>query len=138
MGIGDRVPDRQVLQNVNKKLRQAGSQSKVSASVRGGCVTLTGALQYENQRRQIVRKMHQVTGVRQVIDQMTVPARKREKWPSGPADAGRSASARTTPDGPAAKEEIARSSDGSGGAEDSDGSAAAGESPDESVSDRED
>lgn len=125
MGIGDRVPDKQVLQGVNKKLRQAGSQSKVSASVSGGCVTLNGTLQYENQRSQIVRKMHQVNGVRQVVDQMTVPQRKREPWPSRPYDSDRSAAARNASPGPASAPD---DSDSSASAEDdTDGPAGDGE-----------
>jgi osmotically-inducible protein OsmY len=56
---------------------QAGASTKVSASVNGGYVTLTGTLQYENQRRIFVRKATQVVGVRHVADQLTLQPRKR-------------------------------------------------------------
>jgi osmotically-inducible protein OsmY len=78
MGIGDRVPDKTLLQQVNKRLMQAGTQSSVSASVNGGCVTLTGTLKYETQRNAILRKAQQVSGVRHIVDRMTVPVRKRQ------------------------------------------------------------
>lgn len=76
MPFGDRVPDKTLLQQVNKKLTQAGVSS-VKATVSGGYVTLTGVLQYASQRRVITRKAAQVAGVRQVTDQMTVKERKR-------------------------------------------------------------
>ena len=77
MPFGDRVPDKTLLQQVNKKLAQAGMTSHITATVSGGYVTLTGTLQYANQRRLIARKAGQVNGVRQVVDQMTVKERKR-------------------------------------------------------------
>ena len=77
MAFGDRVPDKTLLSQVNKKLRQTGVTTNVAAAVNGGCVTLTGILQYANQRRVIMRKATQVTGVRQVVDQMTVEVKKR-------------------------------------------------------------
>lgn len=79
MAFGNQVPDRNLLREVNKKLMRTGTQTKVTVSVRGGCVTLTGALQYEHQRRTLIRAATQVSGVRQVLDQMTVQARRREE-----------------------------------------------------------
>ena len=68
---------RDYLKEVNKKLMRTGTQTKVTASVSGGYVTITGTLQYETQRRTIMRAANQVSGVRQVVDQMTVQPKKR-------------------------------------------------------------
>ena len=77
MALGNAVPDKTLLRDVNKKLLRAGTQTKVSASVSGGCLTLTGTLQYEIQRRPIMRAVNQVSGMRNVVDRMTVQAKKR-------------------------------------------------------------
>ena len=75
--FGERVPDKSLLKEINKRLSRTGIQAKIVATVRGGYVTLTGVLQYDNQRRMIVRAANQVKGIRQVVDQMTVEARRR-------------------------------------------------------------
>lgn len=77
MALGNAVPDKTLLRDVNKKLMRAGTQTKVSASVSGGCLTLSGSLQYEIQRRPILRAVNQVSGIRRVADQMTVVTKKR-------------------------------------------------------------
>ena len=77
MALGNAIPDKTLLRDVNKKLLRAGTQTKVTASVNGGCLTLTGTLQYEIQRRPILRAVNQVSGVRRVVDQMTLKAKKR-------------------------------------------------------------
>ena len=48
-----------------------GSRCRVAATVRGGQVTLTGQMQYENQRRPVVQAVNRVDGIKGVIDQMT-------------------------------------------------------------------
>lgn len=77
MPIGNRVPDQTLLREVNKRLMRAGTQTKVTATISSGSVTLTGSLQYETQRRVLIRAANQVGGVRQVVDQMTVQPKKR-------------------------------------------------------------
>jgi osmotically-inducible protein OsmY len=74
----DEVPDRTLLKTVNRRLDRTGtgSQSKVTAAVQRGMVTLTGKLQYENQRNPIVKAIRSVAGVRQVIDQLQTPPKK--------------------------------------------------------------
>ena len=59
------VPDRTLLKTVNRRLDRTGtgSQSKVTAAVQRGMVTLTGKLQYENQRNPIVKAVKSVAGV---------------------------------------------------------------------------
>ena len=75
--FGERIPDKTILSQVNKKLVRAGTQAKIIASVSGGAVTLAGILQYDHQRRALIRVASQVSGVRNVIDQMTVQPKKR-------------------------------------------------------------
>ena len=70
------VPDKTLVKEVNKKLMRAGSQTKVTAFVNGGIVTLRGALTHEHQRRTLIRAANQVSGVRQVVDQMTMQPKK--------------------------------------------------------------
>ena len=72
------VPDKALLKTVNRRLDRTGtgSQSKVTASVQRGTVTLTGKLQYENQRTPIVKAISSVAGVRQVLDQLQSPPKK--------------------------------------------------------------
>jgi len=69
----EKVPDKTILKDVNKRLMRTGmgSRCRVTATVRGGQVTLTGQMQYENQRRPIVQAVNRVNGIRGLIDQMT-------------------------------------------------------------------
>lgn len=73
------VPDRSLLKTVNRRLDRTGtgSQSKVTAAVQRGIVTLTGILQYENQRNSILKAVQSVAGVRQVIDQLQSPPKRK-------------------------------------------------------------
>lgn len=72
------VPDRTLLKTVNRRLDRTGtgSQSKVTAAVQRGTVTLTGKIQYENQRNPIVKAVKSVAGVRQVIDLLQSPPKR--------------------------------------------------------------
>lgn len=69
---GNQTSDKALLKSVNRRLDRTGtgSQSKVTASVQRGTVTLSGQLQYENQRMPIMKAVRSVAGVRQVIDQL--------------------------------------------------------------------
>jgi len=71
------VSDKELLKSVSRKLDRtgAGSQSKVTAFVQRGTVTLTGKIQYENQRTPIMKAVSSISGVRNVIDQLVGPAR---------------------------------------------------------------
>jgi len=72
------IMDKSVLQKVNQRLsRLGGAQSKITATVRGGDVTLAGTLQYEMQRASIVKTATSVAGVRRVIDQLKVKPREK-------------------------------------------------------------
>lgn len=72
------IPDKTLLKTVNRRLDRTGtgSQSKVTAAVQRGTVTLTGKLQYEIQRNPIVKAIRSVAGVSQVIDQLQTPPKK--------------------------------------------------------------
>jgi osmotically-inducible protein OsmY len=66
------IPDKALLQKVNQRLSRmgSGSQTRITASVCRGEVTLAGALQYAQQRRPLISAVNSVAGIRRVIDQM--------------------------------------------------------------------
>ncbi|HEY2826701.1 MAG TPA: BON domain-containing protein [Pirellulales bacterium] len=70
------VSDKELSKTVNSRLARAGANSKIVALVNRGAVTLSGNLQYAAQRIPIVNTASRVAGVRQVIDQMQVVAKK--------------------------------------------------------------
>jgi len=72
------IPDKTILKDVNKRLARSGmgSRCRIVATVSGGQVTLTGQMQYENQRRPVVQAVNRVDGIKGVIDQMTATPQK--------------------------------------------------------------
>jgi osmotically-inducible protein OsmY len=78
--LNSNVSDKTLQQQVNQKLSRTGTggQSRVSSSVAKGTVTLAGSLQYEAQRRPIVKAVSSVAGVKRVVDQMRFEPRKRQ------------------------------------------------------------
>jgi osmotically-inducible protein OsmY len=74
-----KLSDNDVLKTVNQRLARTGtgSQSRVTATVRSGTVTLTGTLNYEIQRNALMKAASRGEGVRQVIDQMTLIVKKK-------------------------------------------------------------
>ena len=66
------VPDKALLQKVNQRLSRmgSGSQTRIMANVCRGEVTLSGSLQYAQQRRPLISAVNSVAGIRRVIDQM--------------------------------------------------------------------
>jgi osmotically-inducible protein OsmY len=74
-----KLSDNDVLKTVNQRLSRTGtgSQSRVTATVRSGTVTLTGTLNYEIQRNALMKAASRGEGVRQVIDQMTLVVKKK-------------------------------------------------------------
>ena len=75
----NKVPDKAILQKVTQhvQLTGTGSQSKVTVNVRRGEVTVSGSIQYEMQRRNILRAAGRVSGVRRVVDQLQLQEKKR-------------------------------------------------------------
>ena len=81
MALGSQIPDKTLLRSVSQKLaqRSGGSGSKLSVTVISGTVTLSGSLAQEYQRKAILSSMHTISGVKRVVDKMTVaPPKKRE------------------------------------------------------------
>lgn len=81
MALGSQIPDKTLMRSVTQKLAQrcSGSGSKINVDVMSGSVTLTGTLAQEYQRKAILSSMHTITGVKRVVDKMTVaPPKKRE------------------------------------------------------------
>jgi osmotically-inducible protein OsmY len=72
------VPDKALQQTVNRRLDRTGtgSRSRVSATVQRGTVTLSGTLQYENQRSPIVKAIRNIAGVQNVIDLLLLGAKR--------------------------------------------------------------
>ena len=72
---GTDISDKALMKSVSRRLERTGtgSQSRVTAAVQRGTVTLSGKLQYENLRIPIMRAVRGVSGVRQVIDQLQSP-----------------------------------------------------------------
>ena len=67
--------DKTVLKKVNQRLMRASLDSRVTATVHNGRLTLSGSIQYESQRRPAVRAASGVAGVSGVVDQLQVQAR---------------------------------------------------------------
>ena len=70
--------DKVILKKVNQHLARMsfGARSRVAAAVSNGQVTLSGNIQYENQRRPAMKAVASVEGVRVVLDQLQIPTRK--------------------------------------------------------------
>jgi osmotically-inducible protein OsmY len=68
------VADKDLLKIVNQRLSRmgGGTEAQLVASVQQGTVTLSGMLQYENQRVPIVRAVGNIPGVHRVVDQLQV------------------------------------------------------------------
>jgi osmotically-inducible protein OsmY len=79
------IPDRLIDQKVGQQLANRGMRPpcKVTASSRGGTVTLSGQIQYEHQRNLCVRTTSNIEGVLRVVDQLQVTA-KTSHWDPTP------------------------------------------------------
>jgi BON domain len=77
------VPDKVLLKRVNQRLMRAGlgAGCSVRVSVRNGQVTLAGTIQRDLQRRPTLRAASGIAGVRQVVDQLKVEAKKARVAP---------------------------------------------------------
>ena len=72
----DQVSDKELLKTVNKRLQRGGAGG-ITADIQRGTVTLKGRIQYESQRRPIVKIVNAISGVRRVVDQVQLtPARR--------------------------------------------------------------
>lgn len=77
------VPDNVLLKKVTQRLMRAGlgAGCSVRASVKSGQVTLSGTIQRDLQRRPALRAASGIDGVRQVVDQLKVEAKKERLAP---------------------------------------------------------
>jgi hypothetical protein len=76
--------DKALLKSVTQRLaRGTGSQTRTTAMVQSGTVTLSGVLRYEAQRIPIVKEVGRIAGVRRVVDLLTVTP--KTLYPTGPA-----------------------------------------------------
>ena len=73
----DKNSDAALLKTVNQKLSRGGggSQSRITATVQRGTVTLSGNLQYDAQRAPLTKAVASIAGVRRVVDQLVVAPR---------------------------------------------------------------
>ncbi len=72
----NQVSDKELSKTVTKRLQRGGGGG-VTADIQRGSVTLKGRIQYESQRRPILKIVNAIAGVRHVIDQLQlVPARR--------------------------------------------------------------
>ena len=74
----NQISDKDRLKSINQRMARTGtaSQSKIAVAVQQGNVTLTGVLQHAIQRDPILKAVARVTGVRRVVDQMQLIAKK--------------------------------------------------------------
>jgi hypothetical protein len=107
----DKASDDKLQKAVDQRLMRggAGSQSRITARVSQGNVTVTGNLQYEAQRSPLVKNIARVAGVRRVIDQLKIAPKVDQQTyarkPAAPVEqptpaevASPEASAETPPD----------------------------------------
>ncbi len=81
MALGNQVPDKTLLRNVERKLMQKCSGStRVKATVRSGDATVTGMIRHEYERKPIVRCVAAVPGVRRVIDQLQLEKKVKTSY----------------------------------------------------------
>lgn len=78
MPIGNQVPDKTLLKNVERRLMQKCTGStRIGATVHGGDATITGTIKNEYERKPIIRCVSAVQGIRRVIDQLKLAERAK-------------------------------------------------------------
>lgn len=79
MALRNNVSDKTLHKQVTQRLARTGtaSQSRVLVTVSRGTVTISGTLNFENQRRPILRAASGVEGVGTVVDQLHVEVKKK-------------------------------------------------------------
>ncbi|WP_146576816.1 BON domain-containing protein [Neorhodopirellula pilleata] len=77
MSSSNQVPDKSLLQSVQRKLSQKCAGGKMITSVRSGVATVSGVIKNEHERKPILRTITGVQGIRRVIDQLRVEKRKQ-------------------------------------------------------------
>ena len=72
------VSDKELVKTVSKRLQRGGGGG-VTAAIQRGTVTLKGKIQYETQRRPILKIVNCIAGVRNVIDQLQLEPRRSSR-----------------------------------------------------------
>lgn len=72
----DQVSDKELMKTVSKRLQRGGSAG-VTADIQRGTVTLKGKIQYEAQRRPMMKVVSCIAGVRRVVDQVQATPTRR-------------------------------------------------------------
>jgi len=63
--------DKELLKSVNRRLERSGmGRARVTATVQRGIVTISGLLQFENQRRPLTQAVRSISGVRSIVDNL--------------------------------------------------------------------
>ena len=80
-----KISDPMISQKVSQQLANYGMRApcRITVATRKGNVTLTGAIQYEYQRRTVMRATSAIDGVRGVVDHMQVIP-PMQHWNSNP------------------------------------------------------
>ena len=80
----DGAADKALQKLVSRRLERTGAQSGLAAAVQRGVVTLSGKLRNEASRLSIVKALRGVPGVRNVIDQLVSPPKRKLEFPTRP------------------------------------------------------
>src|SRR3954465_5428654 len=77
MFSNDASADKELHKMVMRRLQRSGSIAGLSTAVQHGSVTVTGKLQHESQRLTVIKALRSVSGVRNVIDQLQAPPKRK-------------------------------------------------------------
>jgi len=69
------VSDKELIKTIGKRLQRGGGGG-MTATIQRGTVTLKGKIQYETQRRPILKILNSIAGVRSVVDQLQLVSRR--------------------------------------------------------------
>jgi osmotically-inducible protein OsmY len=75
----DASTDKELHKMVMRRLQRSGSLAGLNTVVQRGSVTVTGKLQHESQRLTVIKALRSVAGVRNVIDQLQAPPKRKSE-----------------------------------------------------------
>lgn len=78
MPLGNQVPDKTLLTNVQRRLaKKCSSSPRVSVDVKSGEATVSGTIRVETERKPVLKCISSVEGVSRVIDRIKLEDRKK-------------------------------------------------------------